>query len=277
MVSLLLLNPFVPTFHLSFLPRANPFGQGNRLAWPGHLSPWTKYQLGWINPTEITADGTYTLRPSELYPDVHVIASPYPDGEYLMVEVRRPVLFDSNLWQPGGLVIYHVDEMAYGPGNQERGYPGQEGWPGNGLHYTVAVLQQDGEYLLEQNLDNGGISDFWTTGAVLGPGTGESVASSATYPNTDSYQGGNIQVTGITISDFTDGPDGSVSYTVTGMPSDATPSFDTNAPVPTSAPVDGPSSPSGAGSSVGGENSNGGSKRWYLLASLIIGSILALC
>ena len=213
---------------VSFFNRGNQYGQGNRQAWPGHLSPWTKYKIGWLYPTEIIADGTYTLRPSELYPDAYVISFPYPTGEYLLLEVRRPVLFDTNLWQPGGLVIYHVDEKAYGPGNQKGGYPGQEGWPGNGLHYTVAVLQQDGEYALEQLLDNGGISDFWTEGTVLGPGNGESVADKATYPNTDSYQSGNIQVTGLTISDFVDGPDGSVSFRVSGMPSNAQPTFPTN-------------------------------------------------
>jgi hypothetical protein len=223
-----------------------------------------------MSPKEIIADGTYTLRPSELYPDCYVISYPFPTGEYLMLEVRRPLLFDSNLWQPGGLVIYHVDEAAPGPGNQQRGYPGQDGWPGNGLHYTVAVLQQDGEYALERGLDNGGISDFWTEGTTLGPGNGETVANTATYPNTDSYQGGIIKVTGLTISGFSDGPDGSVSFTVKGLPDNIEPSF------PTFTPFGSGSTPTPTPSSARKEGLGAESKSWYLLALLIIGSTVAL-
>lgn len=203
---------------------------------------------------EINSDGKYTLRPSELYPDVYMIRSPYPEGEYLLLEVRRPLLFDSNLWEPGGLLIYHIDENAEGPGNQVRGFPGQNGWPGNGNHYRVALMQQDGQYNLEKANDNGDIADFWVGGQnlVFGPGNGESVADSATYPNTDAYAHGAIEVTGLTITNFEDQTDGSVSFEVFGMPNTGelnppaptgpTPT-DPPTTVPTKAPVAAPTKP----------------------------------
>lgn len=193
---------------------------------------------------EITSDGNYTLRPSELYPEVYMIRSLYPDGEYLLLEVRRPLLFDSYIWQPGGLLIYHVDENAKGPGNQIRGFPGQSGWPGNGKHYTVALMQRDGLYDLEKAIDNGGLGDFWIAGQNLtfGPGNGESVAKSATYPNTDSYAFGTIKETGLKISAFEDRAGGAASFQVTGMPiagglNSPSTSVPTKAPVPAPSPI----------------------------------------
>lgn len=188
---------------------------------------------------EITEDGTYSLRPAELYPDAYIISSPYPDGEYLLIEVRRPLLFDSNIWDNGGILIYHIDENSPGWGNYNRGFPGMEGnsWPGNLQHYEVALMQRDGQYDLEQALNNGHIDDFWLPGMdlSLGPGNGEQVANSAEYPNTDSYAyGAGISVTGITITNFLDTNDGGASFEVTGMPT---------ASAPVTAPVSPPSSP----------------------------------
>ena len=198
---------------------ANPFGQGNRQAWPGHLSPWPKYNLGWVTPIEITQDGTYTARPSELYPDIYIIQQGYDVGEYLMVENRQPLEFDANMWT-GGILIYHivVPPDGYIGGNEPRGFPGQPGWPANGNHYPVALLQADGLYELEKAESNGGPDDFYlSTSQRLGPGNGELVATSAgIYPNTDSYAFG-IRATGIIIDNFQETESGVWSFRVQGM------------------------------------------------------------
>jgi M6 family metalloprotease-like protein len=179
---------------------ANPGGQSYRQAWPGHLSPWSKMDLGWLNPIEIQNDGTFTARASEYYEDVYIIRQGYQEREYLLIENRQPLEFDSFLWA-GGILIYHVDENKRG---SDRGFPGLPGWPSSGSHYKVALLQADGLYQLEKSQSNGHAQDFYlSSDQILGPGNGELVSSSeGTYPNTDSYAFGMIAVTGIVIENF---------------------------------------------------------------------------
>ena len=55
------------------------------------------------------------------------------------------------------------------------------------------MLQADGNYDLEKNVNIGDAGDIWLPGMKLAPGDGK------TFPNSDSYQGGNIQKTGVTI------------------------------------------------------------------------------
>jgi len=178
-------------------------GQAYRTEYPGILTPYSKMKLGALEPIEIKYDGTYTARASASFPDVFRISAPYQDGEYLLIENRQGILSDELLWEPGGIVIYHVDENQQGYGNRHRGGPFVEGWPGNGDHYKVAVLQADTKYELEKSLNLGHNADFWKVGDSLGPGNGELVATDAgTYPNTDSYVDGNIRVTGLVIDNF---------------------------------------------------------------------------
>ncbi|CAJ1966280.1 unnamed protein product [Cylindrotheca closterium] len=193
-------------------------GQKGRADFPGILSPYGKMELGSLDPIEITNDGVYTARASALHPDVYKISSPYPSGEYLLIENRQPVLSDLYLWQPGGIAIYHVDENTGGNGNRERGGPFLEGWPGNGAHYKVALVQSDGKFELEQGLNQGHMDDFWKAGDILGPGNGETEATSeGTYPNTDSYVGGNIMVTGLQIDQFQETKVGVWSFRVSNL------------------------------------------------------------
>eukprot|EP00980_Cylindrotheca_fusiformis_P003051 scaffold713_cov131-Cylindrotheca_fusiformis.AAC.9 len=217
-------------------------GQKHNEAYPGLMTPWHKMEIGALTPIEITVDGVYTARPSALQPDIYKISAPYETGEYLLIENRQPLLSDENLWQPGGIVIYHIDENMEGIGNFVRGGPFQDDWPGNGKHYKVAVLQADGAYELEMALNLGHIEDFWKEGDVLGPGNGESVATDAgTYPNTDSYVGGNIRVTDLVIDSFKDEGNGDWSFRVQNLeaaePSSAPSLIPTAVPQPTPPPV----------------------------------------
>lgn len=205
---------------------ANPSGSsGGNLNWPGNVGAWTRQELGWITPLEVTENGSYTLRPVELHPDMIKITKGFAEKEYLLIENRQPIPggFDEKFFNPGGIVIYHVDESVWDifedvvvKGNHPRGGPFQAGWPGNGRHYPVSILQADGLYELEQGINGGQSADIWNNSSqVLGPGNGEKVANTANYPNTDSYAFGIIQKTGITIKNFQLQADSEMFFTIT--------------------------------------------------------------
>ena len=187
----------------------------------------------WITPIDITSDGTYTASPSTTAPDYYRIGLGPPD-EFLILEYRIPVDFDSNFYT-SGLVIWHIDYQANA--QTSPGFPGQSGWPENGNHYRVAIAQKDGLYEIEQGIDIGDEGDIFVVGDSLGPNT-----DGSTYPNTDSYQGGNIVPSGITITvDSMD--DSGLTFTVSGMGTGGT--IATRSPIaaPTaSSPAQAPSS-----------------------------------
>lgn len=169
---------------------ASPHGH---TVFPGSMSSYSKMLCDWLEPTEITQDGEYEIRSSNRFPDAFIIRRGFPNGEYLLIENRQPILFDAMLpGQKGGLLIYHVDEKK--SLQAEHGYPGQPGWPRNGKHYRVALLPADRAYHLERGMNNGDGGDLWSPGMTLGSG------DLGTYPNTDSYQDGIIRRTGIEIT-----------------------------------------------------------------------------
>ena len=63
----------------------------------------------------------------------------------------------------------------------------------------VAVLQADGNYNLERNQNRGDAGDYWNSGQELLPSTD---VNTGPFPNTDSYQGGNLVKTQISITDI---------------------------------------------------------------------------
>jgi M6 family metalloprotease-like protein len=240
-------GPMNPTGNLGGIDQydvmANPSGQSlGDLAYPGHVSAWTRQEMGWVVPTEITADGTYTLRPAEKFPDVFIINAGFFPGEYLLIENRQAIAgdFDEKFFSPGGIAIYHIDVNIWtvftqsNKGNYPRGGPFLNGWPANGYHYPVALLQADGLYELEQALNGGHSADLYNSESQsLGPGNGN------TYPNTDSYAFGAVTSTGITLSNFrvVEG-DMSMTFDVSGL-GGAAPS-DPPVAVPSDPPVEAP-------------------------------------
>ena len=180
------------------------FDQSQRF--PSHLSAWCKIQLGWIRPTEITKSGEYRIGAVERTPEVFKVSLCFPDGEYLLIENRQPILFDRamppGIGGQGGLAIWHIDEAK--EDNTEPGHPGLTGWPENGRHFKQALLQADGEYGLElpKNRDgnSGDGNDLFRRGFVDRIGLGDT----GKFPNTDAYQNGEIRRTGIVISEISD-------------------------------------------------------------------------
>lgn len=160
---------------------------------PPHFSPWSKIDLGWSSPTVITQPGSYVINQAETNSEVYRINDGFPSGEYLLIENRQNAGFDCTIPQ-GGIAIWHIDDTT---GFNTEGYPGQGSWPANGNHYRVALLQADGNYNLEKGTNRGDSNDMHHLAAVdaIGPGPGN-------HPNTDTYQNGTINQTGITISEI---------------------------------------------------------------------------
>lgn len=166
---------------------SSPFGANGDQQLPGSLSPWSKLDIGFANAVEIIHNGTYTARPSNEFSDYFIIKKGFDDErEYILIENRNNVGMDEALWS-NGLLIYKIDETNGVSGNRRRGYPGMDGWPGNGQHYPVALLQADGDYNLERGQNNGDIGDFFRLpNQKLEPGNGEKLSTQhGNYPNTD--------------------------------------------------------------------------------------------
>jgi len=185
---------------------------------PAFLSPWSKLQLGWINPIEIVDDGVYAIEASELKDQVYIVSKPFPEGEYLMVENRQPILWDRLLWS-GGLLIWHVDSKKKDKHRlKHRGYPGMPGWPGNDKHYGIALAAADGRYDIETGDNGGDDGDYWKDDSIFGPGPTEKVATdNGIYPNTNSYRGGKIQRTGLILDEFS-ASETTMYFRVRGLP-----------------------------------------------------------
>lgn len=171
---------------------ANSWGFDGSQYYPPHMSGWSKMQLGWITPTIVTVPGTYPVPQSIDNEVLYLIANNFPALEYLLIENRQSVGFEGDMPQ-GGLAIWHIDDLA---DFYTQGYPGQSGWPGNGKHYRVALLQADGQYHLEKGTNRGDGGDVYRGGGV-------STLSPTTVPNTNTYQGGIIKSTGAVIDQIT--------------------------------------------------------------------------
>ncbi|MCE9614904.1 MAG: M6 family metalloprotease domain-containing protein [Lentisphaerae bacterium] len=175
----------------SYCMMANSWGFSNDQLHPPHFSAWSKIFLGWITPTVLSAPGVYAIPQAETSPAVFRINQGFPSTEYLLVENREPVGFESTM-PAGGLAVWHVDEAK--AGNTAEGYPGQAGWPANNNHYKVALLQADGLYQLERGQNRGDSGDLYRASGV-------SAITPTTVPSTVSYQNG---VTTTTRNQLTD-------------------------------------------------------------------------
>jgi M6 family metalloprotease-like protein len=173
----------------------NSWGFDGSQHYPPHFCPWSKTALGWLTPTVISTAGEYSLAQVEDTPAVYRIDHGYPTDEYLLIENRQPVGFDGAMPQ-GGLAVWHIDDTA---DYNIEGYPGQTGWPENGNHYRVALLQADRNYNIEQGINSGDWADVYRGDHILPYGRSIDASSS---PSTDAYQDGNIMVTGNTISEI---------------------------------------------------------------------------
>jgi immune inhibitor A len=128
---------------------------------PTHFCAWSKYQLGWLDPTAVERIGTpkfenqsiacsaknavaYRLLEDPNGPDWQSTGG---QGEYFLVENRYQSGFDRSL--PGdGLLILHCDDTRQDNDHED--------------HPLVAIMQADGdEDLLLDYGDHGKAADLW--------------------------------------------------------------------------------------------------------------------
>jgi len=171
---------------------------------PPSFSAWSKYVLGWINPSNLTTPGTYELNDIESNDEAFIISLPYADGEFLLIENRQPILSDRQM-PDGGLLIWHIDHMVSSE-NDHEGYYGQAFWPENGYHYMVAVLQADGEFGLEHGY-GADAGDMFTGSMDILHNSLDS------HPSSLGYQYGVVNPAGFVIQNVSKGEDGVMSFT----------------------------------------------------------------
>jgi M6 family metalloprotease-like protein len=190
---------------------ANSWGPTGQQRYPPYMTPWARMVMGWITPVEPTPGVNIVEASAEQdpsHPQFYIIKEGFPKGEFLMIENRQSIGFDAFLPQ-GGLAIWHIDLGSTGTYDAfdvfrrqtKEGYPDQDGWPENGNHYAVALLQADGYYDLENRLNSGDYEDFFH-----GDNVNELVPcrqkNDCQYPNTDSYQDGKIARSNVYITDI---------------------------------------------------------------------------
>jgi M6 family metalloprotease-like protein len=175
----------------------NSWGWDNTQLKPPHLSAWCKTRLGYVTPINVASPGVFSLPQAETNAGAAVIGLGYGLNEYLMIENRQPVGFDSQL-KGGGLAIWHIDvNVPTQPGdpcNKIQGYPGQPGWPDNGKHYAIALLQADGRYDLEKSTARGDSTDLYSNQPNI-------AVSDETLPSGSGYQVGFVVPNGNEISE----------------------------------------------------------------------------
>lgn len=202
---------------------------------PVHFDPYSKIFLGWASPIEVKpVDGvqTITLPPVNSAESTNGIVKmevPGSNGtEYFLFENVQQKGFNKGLIRERadahGLVAWHVDEnvlslyqtAGFRPNNVEnwmnkRFQFNQSQTASNGdvvTHYGLSILQADGKYELEKNVNRGNAGDFFKTGSKLTPVSGNVHTGSyyfwKGYSSTPAYSG-------IHVTDITENADGSIT------------------------------------------------------------------
>eukprot|EP00978_Attheya_sp_CCMP212_P034192 scaffold142175_cov53-Attheya_sp.AAC.1 len=133
----------------SFCLLSNSWGFDGTQHYPPVMSAWTKIELGYVEPTEITTDQinqgvtSFSIGDSSRHAEAFKISYGFPAGEYLLIENRLAIegYLDYKIPGVAGLAIWHIDMNA--ASHSEEGYPGMPSWPDNGKHYKIALLQAD--------------------------------------------------------------------------------------------------------------------------------------
>ena len=158
---------------------------------PCHMGAWTKAALGWVDVVELPADtdhGTLVVPPVETSATVYRLNANDGSGEYFLLENRRRVGYDANLFREG-LLVWQVDPDWV-----------LDRWASNRVnaneHLGVRLRQADGTDDLGRGIGRGDTGDPY-------PGaTGNTAFHAASQPAALSRSG---SVTGVTLFDIAEG------------------------------------------------------------------------
>jgi M6 family metalloprotease-like protein len=132
---------------------------GGSPARPTHLGAWSKVELGWVTPTDLSAPTDVDLAPVVGSPAVYRFASEENPGVEYLLENRQRAGFDGEL--PGtGLLIWRVDTnmIDYWRDNRRRNlslYSVNDDENNRG----VQVIEADGLSEIRRQLSNGDAGD----------------------------------------------------------------------------------------------------------------------
>lgn len=200
---------------------------------PVHFDPYSKIFLGWTEPVVVKPEHgvtELTLQPVN-QGDGNIVKMEVPGSngtEYFLFENIQQEGFNKGLIRQGadahGLVAWHVDEnvlnlyknAGFRPNNVEnwmnkRFQYNQSQTASNGTvvtHYGLSVLQADGKYELEKNLNRGNAGDFFKTGAKLTPTTSNVHTGSYYFWQENSEVPAD---SGIYVTDIVENEDGSIT------------------------------------------------------------------
>ncbi len=208
----------------SFSLMSNSWGFDGSQLNPPVLSAWDKMEIGWLTPDVIETSGYYELPPIGDSPKAYKIMRGFADDEFLLIENRAATSSHAKM-PKSGLLVWHIDNEAL---HRPEGAVGPKG-----THYRVSLVQADGKHELELGVNRGDEGDIFGAGNwSLGIGfTGE---GDPTYPNTDSYRGGAITPTGLSVSSLGGSDkDGYVRFSVT-FPGEPLPDLSPPTPSPIS-------------------------------------------
>ena len=119
---------------------------------PNHPCAYCKYLAGWTNtiPLETPQTGlVVTAGTNTIYKYDHHLN----DQEYYLIENRQQTGRDIEL-PDAGLAIWHIDEAVTTGNNKEHMTPE--------LHYLVTLVQADGNWDLEHDVNVGDSTDLWS-------------------------------------------------------------------------------------------------------------------
>src|SRR3990172_4285305 len=186
---------------------------------PAHMDAWCKYYLGWVTPTSVT--GTLANEPvtqAATSADVYKLLSGSPSfGEYFLVENRQKTGFDAGL--PGsGLLVWHIDGNTIANKSSTNEVNNSECYPPSNCisnHYGVALIQADGNWDLEKNINEGDVGDPYPGSQNKTSFTDTSSPGSKLYSNLPS----SVSITNISASGSTMTATLYAALTITSCPS----------------------------------------------------------
>ncbi|RJR17999.1 MAG: M6 family metalloprotease domain-containing protein [Nitrospiraceae bacterium] len=170
---------------------------------------WSRKYLGWIEVSQGSGIASINAAGSDSAAGQNTVymLSTGLTHEYFLVENRQPVGYDRGLEQWlgggfGGLAIWHIDENTISNKISTNFVNSSECYPGGPScaagHYGVALMQADGKWDLEKNINRGNRTDLWYLGNA-------SIFDAESVPDSHLYDGtpGNVSVTDISAPDTT--------------------------------------------------------------------------